>query len=153
MPGCFYNLNTSPDPYWKEGPAGLLAHTKCNAISGQYDSFIPSFLKNLHTLLHSVCITLHSHQQWKRVFSASSPAFIVCRFFEDGHSDWCEKSFTVILTCILFPLTCFLAVHAPRSQLRSAALRCVGLGSHVCSLSCHTCVSPSTAWSTRCVNT
>ena len=23
-------------------------------------------------------------------FFTSSPAFIVCRFFDDGHSDWCE---------------------------------------------------------------
>ena len=28
-------------------------------------------------------------------FYTSSPAFIVCRFFDDGHSDWCE----VILQC------------------------------------------------------
>ena len=24
------------------------------------------------------------------VFSSPSPAFIVCRFFDDGHSEWCE---------------------------------------------------------------
>ena len=24
------------------------------------------------------------------LFSISSPAFIVCRFFDDGHSDWGE---------------------------------------------------------------
>ena len=24
------------------------------------------------------------------LFSTSSPAFIVCRIFDDGHSDWCE---------------------------------------------------------------
>ena len=24
------------------------------------------------------------------LFSTPSPAFIVCRFFNDGHSDWCE---------------------------------------------------------------
>ena len=24
------------------------------------------------------------------LFSTSSPAFIVCIFFDDGHSDWCE---------------------------------------------------------------
>ena len=24
------------------------------------------------------------------LFSTSSPEFIVCRFFDDGHTDWCE---------------------------------------------------------------
>ena len=24
------------------------------------------------------------------LFSTHSPAFVVCRFFDDGHSDWCE---------------------------------------------------------------
>ena len=24
------------------------------------------------------------------LFSTLFPAFIVCRFFDDGHSDWCE---------------------------------------------------------------
>ena len=25
------------------------------------------------------------------LFSTPSPAFIVCRLFDDGHSDWCEE--------------------------------------------------------------
>ena len=38
-----------------------------SGISGSYGVFLPSFLRTLHTIFHSGCINLHSHQQCKTV--------------------------------------------------------------------------------------
>ena len=41
-------------------------------------------------VLHSDCASLYSLQQYRGNFSTPYPKFIICRFFNHGHSDWCE---------------------------------------------------------------
>ena len=38
-----------------------------SGIARSYGDVIPSFLRNLHTVLHSGCISLRSHQQCKGI--------------------------------------------------------------------------------------
>ena len=42
-------------------------------IAGSYGGFIPRFLRNLHNICHSDCISLHSHQQCKSILFSPHP--------------------------------------------------------------------------------
>ena len=65
-----------------------------SVIAGQYDGFISSFLSSLHTIFHGDCqFTFPPTVQECLLFFTPSPAFIVCRLFDDGHSDQCEVTY------------------------------------------------------------
>ena len=44
-----------------------------SGIAGSYNGFIPNFLRSLHIVPHSGCISLHSHQQCKSAPFSSHP--------------------------------------------------------------------------------
>ena len=108
-PDCFHVLaivnSTSVNiglhvPFWS---LAFSVYMPSSGIARSYGSSIPSFLRNLHTVLHSGYINLRSYQQCKRASFPQYPLqhLLFVDFFNHGHFDGARWYLIVVLICIV----------------------------------------------------